>query len=210
MRRETAKDQLHRQQNFLNGTVFDQFFDSARRDFFAGFSNYFAGFGIYDVIQRLGAFDAVREKFGCPAFFLFVQLEINRVIISIHDAFLIHAQRIKQSGNRQFPATVNTGVNIVFGVKFKIKPRTAIGDNTAGEQQFARTMGFAFVMVKKYTRGAVHLGNNHPLGAIDNKRADIGHQGHIAHEYVLFFDVFYGARTCVLINIKHDQTQRDL
>ena len=65
-------------------------------------------------------------------------------------------------------------------------------------------------MIEEHTRGAVHLGNNHPLCAIDHKCAVRCHQRHIAHEDVLLFDIFNRFRTGVFIYIKHDQAQRHL
>ena len=56
----------------------------------------------------------------------------------------------------------------------------------------------------------MHLGNDHPLSTIYNKRAIWGHQRHIAHEYILLFNVFNRLRTGVFIYIKNNQAQRHL
>ena len=70
-------------------------------------------------------------------------------------------------------------------------------------------MGLALVMVKEHARRAVHLGHNNALGAVNDERAVVGHQGHIAHEHVLFLDVLDTAGAGGFIDIKHDQTQGD-
>ena len=69
-------------------------------------------------------------------------------------------------------------------------------------------MGLALVVVKEHARRTVHLGNDHTLGAVHDKSAVRRHQGHIAHEHVLFLDVLDRFRTGVFMDIKHDQTQR--
>jgi hypothetical protein len=56
----------------------------------------------------------------------------------------------------------------------------------------------------------VHLGHDHALGAVDDERAVGRHQGHVAHEDVLFLDVLDGLRAGVLVDIEHDQPQRHL
>ena len=71
-------------------------------------------------------------------------------------------------------------------------------------------MGLALVMVEEHARAAVHLRNNHPLGAVDDERAVLCHQRHVAHVDVLLLDVADRARAGVLVDIPHDQAQRDL
>ena len=68
-------------------------------------------------------------------------------------------------------------------------------------------MGFTFVVVKEHTRATVHLGNDHPLGAVHNECAVWRHQGHVAHEHVLFFDVLDRLGAGIFINIKHNQAE---
>ncbi len=69
-------------------------------------------------------------------------------------------------------------------------------------------MRFAFIMVEEHTGAAVHLRDNHPLRAIDNKCAIIGHKGQIAHIDFLLFNVFDRLGAGFFINIKHHQTER--
>ena len=57
---------------------------------------------------------------------------------------------------------------------------------------------------------AVHLGDDHPFGAVHDERAVRRHQGHVAHVDVLFLDVLDRPRAGVLVDIEHDQAQRHL
>ena len=66
--------------------------------------------------------------------------------------FLVgHSQGTQQNRDRQFPAAIDTGEDAVLGIKLKIKPGTAIRNNTRGKQQLATGMGFTFVVVEEYT-----------------------------------------------------------
>ena len=50
-------------------------------------------------------------------------------------------------------------------------------------------MGLALVMLKEYAGRAVHLRDDHALGAVDDKGARAGHERHLAHIDLLFPDI---------------------
>ena len=116
---------------------------------------------------------------------------------------------IKDCRNRQFPATVNTGINQIFRIKFKIKPRTAVRNNPRRKQFLARRDGLAFVVVKEDARASVHLRNNHALGSVDDKRSLFGHQRNIAHKHILLFTVVDRFGAGRLVHVKHRQPERN-
>ena len=185
----------------------DQFLDRARGNLVTCLGNDFAGCSIDQIIGRTCAANAFREELGDPAVGLFVEREINGVIVSIHDAFLIETQSIKQGCHRQLTTTVDTRENKIFGVEFEIQPRTAVRDDAACKQQLARRMGLALVVVKENARRTVHLGYDYTFGTVDDKGAVWCHQRHVAHENVLFFDVLDRTRAGVFVDIEHDQAQ---
>ena len=49
------------------------------------------------------------------------------------------------------------------------------------EQQLARAVGLALVVLEEHARRAVQLRDDHALGAVDDERALVGHQRHFAH-----------------------------
>ena len=63
---------------------------------------------------------------------------------------------------------------------------------------------------KKTPGRAVHLGDDDPLGAVDDEGAVRRHQGHVAHVDVLLLDVLHRARAGLLVDLEDDQAQRDL
>ena len=204
-----AQDLIEGHQQLAYLAFVDDLLDHPRRHLVAGLAQHFAGCSVDQIECRAGAANTIREEPGDPALVLQIAV-LNGVVIGVHDPFLIHAEGIEQGRHRQFAATVDAREDNVLGVKFKVQPRAAIGDDAAGEQQFARGMGFALVVVKEHTGRAVHLADDHPLGAVHDERPVRGHQGHVAHEHILFLDVLDRTRAGILIDIKHDQAQRHL
>ena len=201
---------VERNEQVLNRAFVDQFFHSTRSDFVTCFADHFTRCSVDQVIGRTSTTHALREELRDPAVGFLVEREINGVVVSIHDRFLIHAESIEKRRNRKFAATVDTSEDEVFCIEFKVEPRTAVWNDAACEQQLTRRVGFTLVVVKEHARRTVHLGNDNTLSTVNDEGAVGGHQRHIAHEHVLFFDVFNRLRTCVFIDIKYDQTQGHL
>src|SRR3546814_9670613 len=85
------------------------------------------------------------------------------------------------AGDRQLALAVDADVYDVLGVEFEVEPRTAIRNHARGEQELARRVGFAAVMVEEHTRRTVHLRHDDALGPVDEEGAVLRHQGHVAH-----------------------------
>ncbi len=98
----------------------------------------------------------------------------------------------------------------VLGVELDVEPRAAIRNDARGEQELARGVGLALVVVEEHARRAVHLRDDHALGAVDDEGAVLRHEGHVAHVDVLLLDVLDGLRARVWIDIEHDKPQRHL
>ena len=135
---------------------------------------------------------------------------INGVIIGVHDRFLVETKRVQQRRHRQFAATVNAAEHQILGIEFEIQPRPTVRNDTTCEQQLTRAVCFTFVVIKEHARRTVHLGYDNTLCAVYDECAVWRHQWHIAHKDVLLFDVFHRLRACIFIDIKHDQTKRNL
>src|SRR5579864_4950283 len=71
-------------------------------------------------------------------------------------------------------------------------------------------MGLAFVVIEEHARRAVHLRDDHALGAIDDERAVVGHERNVAHVDVLLLDILDRARAGLLVDIEDDKAQRHL
>ena len=68
-------------------------------------------------------------------------------------------------------------------------------------------MGLAAVVVEKHAGAAVHLADDHALGAVDDEGPIGRHQRHVAHVDVLLLDVPDRPRSGVLVDVPHHQPQ---
>jgi len=60
-------------------------------------------------------------------------LEGDGVIEMIEDFLIIHSQTVKQRRNWQLALAVDTDIDDVFGVEFKVEPRTTIRNDACGK-----------------------------------------------------------------------------
>src|SRR5690606_33841056 len=174
----------------------------------AGLDNHLAAIGVDDIGGRLHAAEALSRERDAPV--LTVTDEGELVVEGRQDLFAVHAKGHEQRRHRQLTTAVNTRKDHVLGIELDVKPGTAVGDDTRGEEQLARRVRLALVMVEEDARRAVHLGNDYALGTVDDEGAVVGHERHVAHVNVLLLDVADRLRTGVLVDIEHEQTQRHL
>ena len=71
-------------------------------------------------------------------------------------------------------------------------------------------MGLALVVIEERAGGAVHLGNDDALRAVDDEGAVDRHQRHIAHVDVLLLDVANIALLDVFLDVEDDEPQGHL
>ena len=64
-------------------------------------------------------------------------------------------------------------------------------------------------MIKENAGRAVHLANDYPLGAVNDKGAVVSHQGHVTHVDFLFLDIQDRFRLGIFIHLKNNQAQCD-
>ena len=98
------------------------------------------------------------------------------------------SQRMQEHGHRQLASPVDTHEDAVLGIEFEIQPRAAIRNHPGGKQQFPRGMGLAAIMVEEHPGRTMQLGDDDPLGAVDDEGAVVGHQRQFAHVDFLFPD----------------------
>ena len=119
-------------------------------------------------------------------------------------------ERVQQRRHRQLALAVDADVGEVLGVEFEIQPRAAVRDHPRREQVLPAAVRLALVVVEEHAGRAVHLADDHALGAVDDERAVVRHQGHVAHVDRLLLDVADRARAGVLVEVPHDQAQGHL
>ena len=71
-------------------------------------------------------------------------------------------------------------------------------------------MGLALVVVEEHAGRAMHLRDDHALGAVDDEGAVVGHERDVAHVDILLLDVLDRLGAGLLVDIEHDEAQRHL
>ncbi len=120
------------------------------------------------------------------------------------DFFGAVAQGLEQDGDWHLAPTVDPEKDEVLGIEFEVEPGAAVGDDPGREQELARAVGLAPVMLEEDTGRAVQLGNDDALGPIDHEGTGRGHERNLAHIDLLLLhllDLFLGA-----FAVEDDQT----
>ncbi len=209
--RDETPDQPGRaDQHFLGG--FCDLADHARGQLRIDRGDFLTRLGIDQRLKQLHATEGIGIKTAGPALFrlgkLDLAIEVAQDLVGIHatDFHGLHVaalgglggaggfgcrafQCVQQRGDRQLALAVDADVDQVLAVEFEIEPRPAIGNDARGEQELARRMGLALVMIEEHAGAAVHLADDDTLGPVDDKGAVIGHERHVAHVNRLFLDI---------------------
>ena len=185
-----------------------QLLGGARADLLAGLSHHFAGVGVDQVELGLHPAPAFRLVRRDPAFAAL--LVRHGLVEGLQDFLAVHAQTHQEGRGRQLAAAVDADIDHVLGVELEVQPRPAVGDHAGGEQQLARGVRLALVVVEEDARRTVHLRHDHALGAVDDEGALVRHERDVAHVDVLLLDVLDRTGSRFLVGLEHDQAQLDL
>ena len=178
----------------------------ARGDALAGLDDDLVAIGQVEV-QGLAA-QALGHQLQLHAFVFDVEgVDVEELVQHL---FVVVAQRAQQHADRQLAAAVDAGEQRVLRVELEVQPRAAVGDHAGGEQQLARAVGLAAVMVEEHARRTVQLGDDDALGAVDDEGAVVGHERDLAHVDLLLLDVLdrLGRGLAVVDHQAHGHTQR--
>ena len=180
----------------------------AHGELLAGLEHHLAGIGVDQIVDRLIAAQPVGIERHAPAFL--DALVRHLLVEGVEDLLAAHAERIEERRHRDFAAAIDTRIDDVLGVELDVEPGAAIRNDAGGEQELARRMGLALVVIEEHARRAMHLRDDDALGAIDDEGAVIGHERDVAHVDILLLDVLDRFGAGFLVDIEHDQAQSDL
>ncbi len=158
----------------------------ARSDALAGFHQHVATNRQIEA-QRLAA-QALGDQLQRGATLL---AEVEHIVLE-EDAqhlLVVVAERAQQHRHRQLAATVDAGEQRVLRIELEVQPRAAVGDHARREQQLAGAVRLAAIVIKEHTRRTMQLRDDHPLGAVDDEGAGVGHERNLAHVDLLLLDV---------------------
>ncbi len=180
---------------------------ATRGDLLVGLEDDFPGVGIDDLVGRLHAAPGFRAVRDLPA--VLAAHKTDAVVEGVEDFLAGHAERVEQRGHRQLALAVDADVDDVLGVELEVEPAAAVGDDPRGEQELAAGVGLAAIVVEQHARRAVHLADDHALGAVDDEGAVHRHERHVAHVHVLLLDIDDRLGLGLGIDLEGGQAQRD-
>ena len=122
-----------------------------------------------------------------------------------------HADGLEQDRDRHLAAAVDAEEQDVLRVELEVQPRAAVRNDARREQQLARRVGLAAVVLEEHARRTMQLRHDDALGAIDHEGTGGGHERQFAHVHFLFLhflDDRLGRRFLVQNHQAHLRTQR--
>ncbi len=137
-------------------------------------------------------------------------LVVGALVEIIEDLLARETEREEKRRHRQLAPAIDAHMDDVLGVELEVEPGAAIGNHARGEQELARGVGLALVVIEEDARAPVHLRDDDALGAVDDKGTVHGHERHVAHIDVLLLDVLDGLGARLLIHLEDDEAQRHL
>ena len=106
----------------------------------------------------------------------------------LEDVLVGQPDRLEQRRHRHLAAAVDAEIQVVLGIELEVQPRAAVGNHPRREQQLARRMRLAAVVLEEHAGRAVQLRHDDALGAVDDERAVVGHERDFAHVDFLLLD----------------------
>jgi len=110
------------------------------------------------------------------------------------------AEGLEQHRRQNLAAPVNARIDQILVIKLNVEPRTPVGNHPAGKKLLAgggergRSGG-----VVENSRRAVKLRNNHPLGAVDDEGAVLGHDRNLSEIDLLLLHIAHGLHAVGLV-----------
>ncbi len=117
------------------------------------------------------------------------QLEPVGGVIHAEDLLVGEPHGLEQGGDRHLPPAVDPQVQDAFRIEVQIYPRTTGGDDARGIEHPSARLGPGRGLVEEYSRRAMELGYDHPLGSVDNKGGARRHQRYFAEIHLLLLDI---------------------
>ena len=103
-----------------------------------------------DVEDRGFATQALRNQ---PHLDFFAgQVEIVGIEEEVQHLLVVHAERTQDDRHRQLAAAVDTREHGVLRIELEVEPRTAVRNDARREQELARRVGLALVVIEEHAR----------------------------------------------------------
>src|SRR5690606_13462563 len=117
------------------------------------------------------------------------QMEGIELEEGFEDLFRRLADGLQQDGDRHLATAVDAEEEDVLRIELEVQPGAAVGNDAGGEQQLARAVGLAAVVLEEHAGRTVQLRHDDALGTVDDEGAGGGHERNFAHVHFLFLDI---------------------
>ena len=142
-------------------------------------------------IEDVGGGGLVHQQFRYEGLLDGVGLEMHPLglVEEVEQLFRGVPQGFQEDGGGKLAPPVDTHVQDVLGIELEIDPGPPERNQPRRVDDFTAGVDLGLVMVNEQTGRAVQLAHHHPLGAIDNEGAVLGHQRQGAEINLLLLDV---------------------
>ena len=121
-----------------------------------------------------------------------LQGEPHRLVVAelLEDLGLAHAEGLEEDGDRLLALAVDAHADHVALVDLELQPGATARDDLGGVDVLVG--GLVRGALEVDARAADELGDDDPLGAVDDEGAALGHEREVAHEHGLALDLARG------------------
>ncbi len=160
-------------------------------------------------IEDVGGRGFVRQQFRKEGLLdgLALQMHPLGLIEEVKQLFRRVPQGFQEDGGGKFAPPVDPHVQDVLGIELEIDPGPPERNQPRRVDDFTAGVNLGPVMINEQAGGAVQLAHHHPLGAIDDEGAVLGHHRQGAEIDLLLFDIpdglGLGVRTQIMDHQAH-------
>ena len=160
-------------------------------------------------IEDVGARGFVRQQFRNKGLLDGLALQMNPLglVEKAQQLFRTVPQGFQEDGGGELAPPVDTHVKDVLGIELEIDPGPPERNQPRRVDDLTARVDLGPVMINEQPGGAVQLAHHHPLGAIDDEGAVLGHQRQGAEIDLLLLDVpdglDFGVRTQIVDHQAH-------
>ena len=133
--------------------------------------------GVLDVVQGLLAHEQVaggHEHVRALEHEPLCRIEVAQQGLVVRQALIEQAQGAQEGGAQELALAVDAGVEQALGVQLELDPAAPVGDHLGAVQGLVAADG------EEHPGAAVQLGDDDPLGAVDDEGAAVGHGRQVA------------------------------
>ena len=164
--------------------------------------------GVADVLRR--SLTAEQVEVDRPHDRLALEEDLLAVVVVVEQALGRVAEGAQEHGRVELASAIDADEEQVLVVELEVEPRSAVRDHAGVEELLARRVGLALVVVEEDAGGAVKLGDDDALGAVDDEGPVLSHQRDLTEVDLLLLDVADRLGPSLIVDVPDDQADDHL